>query len=201
MLKIKHQSSITDFSVAICLLSFLSFQRKIAILSFLSLQRQVAILNLLTGKSLSEELILASTNPQYDKRLFIDLPVQYMKTTSSEHVVYINCSECQNKNKKQFVYTTCSELGIFMYWTCNSMNNLLSYCGLNAARISASEKDLPVSSSGRVHFRSWYFHSSVNLHSSFISSVNLQSPATWSATSKYRARFDEVDMYLLKIQF
>ena len=53
-----------------------------------------------TGKSLSETLILGSTNPQYEKRLFIDLPVQYMKTTSSEHVVYINCSECQNKNKK-----------------------------------------------------------------------------------------------------
>ena len=67
-----------------------------------------------------------------------------MKTTSSEHVVYINCSECQNKNKKQFVYTTCSELGIFMYWTGKSMNNLLSYCGLADARISASEKDLPV---------------------------------------------------------
>ena len=40
-----------------------------------------------TGKSLLEALILTSTNPQYDKRLFIDLPVQYMKTTSSEHVV------------------------------------------------------------------------------------------------------------------
>ena len=44
-----------------------------------------------TGKSFSEALILASTNPQYDERLFIDLPVQYMKTTSLEHVVYINC--------------------------------------------------------------------------------------------------------------
>ena len=40
-----------------------------------------------TGKSLSEALILASTNPQYDKKLFIDLPVQFMKTTSSEHVL------------------------------------------------------------------------------------------------------------------
>ena len=67
-----------------------------------------------------------------------------MKIPISEHVVYINCSECQNKNKKQFVYTTCSELGIFMYWTCNSMNNLLSYYGLVDARISASEKDLPL---------------------------------------------------------
>ena len=54
-----------------------------------------------TGKSFSEGLILASTNLQYDKRLFIELRVQNMKITSSEHVVYINCSECQNK--KQFV--------------------------------------------------------------------------------------------------
>ena len=45
------------------------------------------------------------------------------------------------------MYTTCSELGIFMYLTCNSMNNLLSYCGLVDARISASEKDLPVKES------------------------------------------------------
>ena len=33
-----------------------------------------------TGKSFSEVLTLASTNPQYDKRLFIELRVQYMKT-------------------------------------------------------------------------------------------------------------------------
>ena len=75
--------------------------------------------------------------------MLIDLPVQYMETTSSEHVVYINCSECQNKNKKQFVYTTCSELVVFMYWTGKSMNNLLSYCGLVDVRINASDKDLP----------------------------------------------------------
>ena len=41
-----------------------------------------------TGKSFSEALILASTNPQYDKSLSIELPVQYMKIPSSEHVVY-----------------------------------------------------------------------------------------------------------------
>ena len=28
-----------------------------------------------TGKSFSEALILASTNPQYDERVFIDLPI------------------------------------------------------------------------------------------------------------------------------
>ena len=65
-----------------------------------------------------------------------------MKIPSSEHAMYINCSEYQNK--KQFMYTTCSELEVFMYRIGNSMDNLLSYCGLVDARISASEKDLPV---------------------------------------------------------
>ena len=51
-----------------------------------------------TGKSFSEALIFALTNPQYDKRLFIELQVQDMKTTSLEHAVLINCSECQYKN-------------------------------------------------------------------------------------------------------
>ena len=36
------------------------------------------------------------------------------------------------------------ELGIFIYWTCNSMNNLSSYCWLVDAKIRASDKDLPV---------------------------------------------------------
>ena len=46
-----------------------------------------------------------------------------MKTTSAEHVLLMFCA--------------CSFHG-------NFMNNLLSYCGLVDARISASEKDLPV---------------------------------------------------------
>ena len=51
----------------------------------------------------SEVLILASVNPQYDKRLSIDLPVQYltipnlehgknMGRTWGEHVAYKSCS-------------------------------------------------------------------------------------------------------------
>ena len=36
------------------------------------------------------------------------------------------------------------ELWIFIYWTCKSMNNLSSYCGLVDAKIRASDKDLPV---------------------------------------------------------
>ena len=95
-----------------------------------------------TGKSFSGALILASTNPKYDKRLFIELPVQYTKTTSSEHVVYIHCFECQNKNKKN---NLCAQHVLSLEFSCNSMNNLLSYCGLVDARISAPDKDLPVS--------------------------------------------------------
>ena len=68
----------------------------------------LTVISIHAGKSFSEALIFALTNPQYDDRLFIELQVQYMKIPSSEHVVYINCSECQNKNKKQFVCTTCS---------------------------------------------------------------------------------------------
>ena len=46
-----------------------------------------------TGISLSEAFILTSTTPQYDKRLFIDLPVQYMTTTSSEHGENMLCTQ------------------------------------------------------------------------------------------------------------
>ena len=65
---------------------------------------------MVTGKYLSEALILASTNPQYDDRLFIELRVQY-----SEHVVYIDCSERQNKIKKQFDYTKLSQHVLNMF--------------------------------------------------------------------------------------
>ena len=59
----------------------------------------------ITGKSLSEALIFASTNPQYDKRLFIELQVQCMIIPSwGEHVVYRNCFW----HSEQFLYTTCS---------------------------------------------------------------------------------------------
>ena len=45
-----------------------------------------------TGKSFSEALILAASNPQYDKRLFTELRVQYMKIASSEHAQNIFCT-------------------------------------------------------------------------------------------------------------
>ena len=59
-----------------------------------------------TGKPLSEALIFASTNPQYDDRLFIELQLQYMKIPSS------NLGRtCLYRNyfwhSEQFLYTTC----------------------------------------------------------------------------------------------
>ena len=42
--------------------------------SYAELKNQIKSLD--TGKSLSEALIFASTNPQYDDRLFIELQVQ-----------------------------------------------------------------------------------------------------------------------------
>ena len=40
--------------------------------------------------------------------------------------MYKNCSQCQKQIYTQHVLSR-FELGIFMYWTCNSMNNLSSY--------------------------------------------------------------------------
>ena len=57
--------------------------------------------------------------------------------------MYKNCSECQKQFCTQHVLPR-FELGIFMYWTCNSMNNLSSYCRLIDTKIRASDKDLPV---------------------------------------------------------
>ena len=45
-----------------------------------------------TGKSISEALILVSTNPHYDRRLSIELQVQYMKIASSEHAQNMLCT-------------------------------------------------------------------------------------------------------------
>ena len=72
-------------------------------------------------KSLSEAFILTSTNPKYDKRLLVDLQVQYMKTTSSEHgenmlctqIVFSFCFDIQNNLCTQHVLSlefSCTEL-------------------------------------------------------------------------------------------
>ena len=42
---------------------------------------------------MSEALIFASTNPQYEDRLFIELQVKFMKIPSSEHGENMLCTE------------------------------------------------------------------------------------------------------------
>ena len=74
------------------------------------------------GKSFSEALILASTIPQYDKRLFMKLPLKL---------------QAQNMGRTWAEHCAFSFHG-------NSMNNLLSYCGLIDAKIRASDIDFPV---------------------------------------------------------
>ena len=76
----------------------------------------------------------------------------------------------KTKQKQQFMYTTCSELLVFMYWTGKSMNNLLSYFGLVDAIIGASDKDLPVKKLWKskimpyhLFFRSWLHWMLVNV--------------------------------------
>ena len=112
----------------------------------------VAPIQEVTGKSLSEALIFALTNP--------------LLTQTWRHIVHWITSLIHENSKLRTWGRTCcvqkllltfrtisihnmfsasSELAIFMYWTCNSRNNLLLYCVLIDARISASEKDFPVS--------------------------------------------------------
>ena len=76
-----------------------------------------------TGKSLSEALIFASTNPQYDNRLFLELQVQYMKIPSSN------------------LGRTCCVQKLFLTFRTILVHNMFSPC---SAKRRASDNDLPV---------------------------------------------------------
>ena len=78
------------------------------------------------GKSMSEALIFASTNPQYDDRLFIELQVQYM--------------EIQRSNLRR----TCCVQKLFLTFRTIFVHNMSSPC---SAKRRAPDKDLPVLSS------------------------------------------------------
>ena len=45
------------------------------------------------------------------------------------YVVYTNCFLFLFWHSEQFMYTTCSDLVVFMCWTGKLMNNILSHCG------------------------------------------------------------------------
>ena len=80
------------------------------------------LLYLITSKSLSEVLLFA----EHGENMLC-----------TKIVLNVGNNFCTQHFLPRF------ELGIFMYWTCNSMNNLSSYCGLVDAKIRASDKDLP----------------------------------------------------------
>ena len=84
---------------------------------------------------MSEALILNSINSQYDERLFIELPEKYMLCAN----IVLNVKTKQNK-KINF----CTQHVLNLYFLGNSMDNILSNCGLSDARMRASEKDLLV---------------------------------------------------------
>jgi hypothetical protein len=73
---------------------------------------------------LSEALIFASTNPQYDDRLFIELQVQYI-----------------HENFKLEPGRTCCVQKIFLTFRTIFVHNMFSPC---SAKRRASDKDLPV---------------------------------------------------------
>jgi hypothetical protein len=97
------------------------FQGIILILSIISNKKKVLqsvspIGSSGTGKSMSEALILAATNPQYYKRLFFDLRVQYMKSENYKLrtccvIAFCFCIDIQNNLCAQHV----SKLVVFMY--------------------------------------------------------------------------------------
>ena len=106
------------------------------------------------GQEISEwayepKIVLANLFQKYQltHNMTKDCPVNYQFSTwkfrpkipSSEHSQ--NMTICVHN---KFWQCSDSELGIFMYWSGNLMDNLLSYCGLVDARKSTSEKGLPV---------------------------------------------------------
>ena len=77
----------------------------------------------ISGKCLSEALIFASINPQYDDRLFIELQVKYTKIPSSD----LGRTFCVQK-----LFLTFRTIFLhYMFFPCS-------------AKRRASDKDLPV---------------------------------------------------------
>ena len=74
-------------------------------------------------------------NPLYDNRLLIELQEKYKFRTCCVQKLFF-CFDIQNN--------ICTQHVLNLYFSGDSMNNLLSYCGLTDARMRASEKDLPV---------------------------------------------------------
>ena len=72
------------------------------------------------GYSFSEALILASVNPQYDKRFFIAFPEKCkFRTCCVQKLFFCFCFDIQNN--------ICTQHVVNLYFAWNSMNNISSY--------------------------------------------------------------------------
>ena len=89
----------------------------------------------------------------------------------------------QVQNMRRTCSCPCFALVIFMSWTGNSMNNLLSYCGLVDARIIASEKDLPVLDEFNCSRDFWSQHFLKDFKNSPIDTMKLYH-RSWSVKAK-----------------
>ena len=75
---------------------------------------------------MSEALIFASTNPQYDDRLFIELQVQYMKIPSPGHGENMSYTQIVFFlfllwHSEQFMYKTCSPYVLSLQFSCTEL--------------------------------------------------------------------------------
>ena len=67
-----------------------------------------------TGKSFSEALILASVNPQYDKRLFIEFPEKYKLRTCCVQKLFRMPKQKQKNN-------ICTQHVLKLYFSCTEV--------------------------------------------------------------------------------
>ena len=110
----------------------------------------------LTGKSMSEDLIFALTNPQYYKILFMKIANCKLRT-SGEHVVYINC----------FLF-------IFLTFRTIFVHNMFSSCCelLEKIYLYLPNKEFYRMTFNNLFFRSnnqsWYYESSLFHKNNFI---------------------------------
>ena len=90
----------------------------------LYLSLKVSRTNRYTGKSLSEALIFASTNPRYDDRLFIELPVLTWKLQAENmlctKIVFCFCFGIQNN--------FCTQRVLNLYFSCTEVGNQWTIC-------------------------------------------------------------------------
>jgi hypothetical protein len=92
-----------------------------------------------TGKSLSEALIFASTNPQYDNRLFI-VHKNCKLRIPAEHVVYTNCCFCidiQNNFGAQHVLQMLRASEKDLPVLHNLIHNKILYCTQNYGTVTS----------------------------------------------------------------